>query len=101
MREVQSASFDTRNNFHQNRPVVIDPNVALVNVPEQHNVIPLMTQIPPNALNLMATHRGFQTQQPIQYGFTVQTTHITSFFIVFGKGKGCIPAVIHSNAQHC
>ena len=82
MREVQPISFDTGNNFHQKGPIVITPNVSLVNVPQQPNVIPRMIQIPPHAPTFMATDGGFQTQQPVKYGFTVQTTHSTSFLFL-------------------
>ena len=40
MREIQPISFGTGNNFHQDRPVAVNPNVPLISVPQQHNVIP-------------------------------------------------------------
>ena len=82
IREIQPASLGIENNFHWNRPITTNPNVPLIGVPPQTNVIPLMIQIPPNAPNFAANHGGFQAQQQIPYGITVQTTHSTSFLLL-------------------
>ena len=104
IREIQPASLSIENNFQWNRPVTANPSVPLMGVPPQTNVIPLMIQIPPNASNFAVNHGGFQAQQQIAYGITVQTTHSTSFLLLPAREREAYrlsPIVMPNIAGFC
>ena len=104
IQEVQPMSYDIGNNFHQNRPVVVNPNVPLIGVPQHHNAFPLMIQIPPIALNFLANHGKFQAQQQPQYRFTVQTTHSTNFLLLSARERDAYrrsPTIMPNIAGFC
>ena len=64
----------------------------------------MMIQIPPNAPNFVANHGGFQAQQQIPYGFTVQTTHNTSFLLLPARERDTYrlsPTVMPNIAGFC
>ena len=104
IREIQPISLGTENNFHRNRPTAAYPSVPLIGVPQQTNVIPLMIQIPPIAPNFVANDGGFQAQQQTPYGFTVQTTHSTSFLLLPARERDAYrlsPTVMPNIAGFC
>ena len=79
----QAVDFSNEYNYHQNEPIIINPNVQPpINVSQQLNAVPLIIQIPSIVPIFLAVHGSRQIQQSAQYGFAVQDTHSTSFLVL-------------------
>ena len=104
IQEVQPVNPGSGNSVYQNRPIIANPNFPFISMPLQQNVVPMMIQIPQNAPNFIASPGGLHAQQQARYGFTVQTTHSTSFLLLPPRERDAYrlsPTVMPNIAGFC